>query len=265
MKRLFQAEFRSWNAWAMKSVGSARRWRAISGGPPEISFNPLLPPELAGESVEHWFGRAAQTGTRAACAPNSGIRFQSKRLLSPLILAFAISALAAERGLALPGNPAGWKTLAEGGAEVELVPDFAPPAPDGQNTNALRLTVKQTGRRSGIVCADTGKLKLEPGQWYDLSFNARTGTRKTFALTVSLESPNGKKVFARTTLPEVGGNRWARFSVALHVRQPASKCRMVIALAETGTLWLNDISLVLRKPPGPIESGAGLNPPFQPK
>ncbi len=162
-------------------------------------------------------------------------------------LVLAIFALAVETGLALPDNPASWKTLAEGGAVVELVPDPGTPLPNGRDTNSLRLTVKQTGQRFGLVCADMGKMKLEPDQWYDLSLNARTDTQKTFALTVSLESPDGKKVFARTTLPEVGGNQWGRFSVALHVRQPASQCRMVIALADTGTLWLNDISVGLRK------------------
>ena len=45
----------------MKSVASAGRRRAISGGPPEIPFNPFLPPELAGISVERWFGRAVRT------------------------------------------------------------------------------------------------------------------------------------------------------------------------------------------------------------
>jgi hypothetical protein len=171
----------------------------------------------------------------------------SMKKLRYTFLALAIFALAVETGLALPDNPASWKTLAEGGAEVELMLDSNPPLPGGQDTNSLRLTVKQTGRRSGIVCADMGEINLEPGQWDDLSFNARTDTQKTFALTVSLESPDGKKVFARTTLPEVGGTEWAHFSVALHVRQPASKCRMVIALADTGTLWLNDLSVVLRK------------------
>ena len=174
----------------------------------------------------------------------------TRKKLRAGFLAFAIFALAAETGLAQPNNPASWKTLAEGGAEVELVSDMAPPSPGGQDTNSLRLTVKQTGQRFGIVCADMGEMKLEPGQWYDLSFNARTDTQKTFALTVSLESPDGKKVCARTTLPEVGGSQWARFSVALHVRQPASKCRMVIALADMGTIWLNDISVVLRKTTG---------------
>lgn len=152
----------------------------------------------------------------------------------------AVSASAGDLTPAPPDNPASWKALAEGGAVVELVPD-------GQDTNSLRLTVKQTGRRFGIVCANPGKSKLETGQWYDLSFNARTATRKTFALTVSLESPNGNKVCARTTLPEVGGTNRMPYSVALHIRQPSSKYRMVIALADTGTIWLDDISIAVRK------------------
>ena len=53
--------------------GSARRWRAVFGGPPKI-VQPILPPMLPGECAERWFGRAAQTGTRASCAPRSGIR-----------------------------------------------------------------------------------------------------------------------------------------------------------------------------------------------
>jgi len=166
-------------------------------------------------------------------------------------LVLAASASAGDLAGAPPKNSLSWKILAEGNAKVELVPDMAPPLPSGQDTNSLRLTVKQTGRRFGIVCADMGKMKLEPGQWYDLSFNARTPTKKTFALTVSLESPDGKQVCARTTLPEVGGVEWGHFSVALHVRKPASKCRMVIALADTGTLWLNDLSVILRKTTGP--------------
>lgn len=165
-------------------------------------------------------------------------------------LVFATCVLAAAAGLAQPNSPSGWKGLAEGGAEVELVPDPNPPVPDGRGTNSLRLTVNQMGTRFGIVCADMRKTELQAGQWYDLSFNARTEARKTFALTVSLESPDGKTVAARTTLPEVGGSSWTHYTVALHVRQTASPCRMVIALADTGSLWLSDISVVLRKTGG---------------
>jgi hypothetical protein len=165
-------------------------------------------------------------------------------------LAFAVFALTVETIWAQPNNPASWNPLAEGGALVELALDTVSPAPGWQGTNTLRITVKKTGERFGVVCADMGKMKLSAGQWYDLSFNARTDPPKTFALVVSLESQDGQEVFARTTLPEVGGPDWGRFSVALHVRQPAKNCRLVIALADTGTLWLNDLSVVLRKTTG---------------
>jgi hypothetical protein len=164
------------------------------------------------------------------------------------IFAFAILAMAMETALAQPNNLASWKTLAEGGAEVEIAQDAAtPPGLNAQNTNALQITVKQTGQRFGIVCADMGKTKLQTGEWYDVSFNARTDSQKTFALIFSLESLNGKKVGARTTLPEVGRADWTHYTVALHIRQPVSKCRMVIALVDTGSIWLNDLSVVLRK------------------
>jgi hypothetical protein len=117
---------------------------------------------------------------------------------------FAICVLAATASLAQPSQLSNWKALAEGGTEVELVSDPAPPVPGGQGTNSLRITARQTDRRFGIVCADMGKAKLQTGDWYDLSFNVRMDTRKTSALTVSPESPNGEKVAARTTLPEVG-------------------------------------------------------------
>ena len=165
-----------------------------------------------------------------------------------LFPALCVLAIGLETGQAAPNDLSSWKVLAEGGAEVTAALDATPSVSGGQNTEALRVTVKRIGRRFGIVCADLGKTKLEPGQWHDFSFSARTDARKTFALTVSLETLDGKKVCARTTLPEVGGTNWTHFSVALHVHQAASKCRLVIALADTGNLWLNDIAVTLRQP-----------------
>jgi hypothetical protein len=163
-------------------------------------------------------------------------------------LAFAVFALAAATGRAQPNNLSSWKVLAEGGAEVEIAQIVAtPPVLDGQSTNALQITAKHTGGRFGIVCADMGKMKLQLGEWYDVSFNAQTDSGKTYALIFSLESPDGKTVGARTTLPEVGRSNWAHYDVALHVRLPVLKSRMVIALADTGSISLNDISVVLRK------------------
>lgn len=175
--------------------------------------------------------------------PNNVIRPAFRYLLASLALALAVTT-----GRAGPGDLSSWKPLAEGGADVEITRDGTVLAAGEANTNALHITVKQTGMRFGIVCPDMGPGKLKPDQWYDFTFSARTDTRKTFALTVSLESPDGGKICARTTLPEVGGTDWQNYSVALHVHKPASKYRMVIALADTGNLWLNNVSVTLRRP-----------------
>jgi hypothetical protein len=156
-------------------------------------------------------------------------------------------ALAAEAGSARAGDLSGWKAMAEGGAVVEIAPDTSTPL-DGPNTNSWRLTVKDPGQRAGIVSGETAEMNLLVGQWYDLSFYASTEAPKNqhFALTVSLESADGKVVGARATLPEVGGP-WTKYHLALHARQSASKWRMVITLAETGTIRLNGMTLVPRK------------------
>jgi hypothetical protein len=163
------------------------------------------------------------------------------------VLAIFVFALAAETRLARADDLSGWKSLAEGGAAVGVALDSASPR-DEQNTNSLRLTVKNSGARAGIVHLEIAAADLRPGQWRDLTFYARTEARKTFALTVSLESRDGQKIRARATIPEVGG-AWTKYTLALNVRQPGSKCRMVITMAEPGTIWLNGISFATRQNP----------------
>lgn len=171
----------------------------------------------------------------------SAIRMNTFSFLASVIFALAVETIWAQ-----PNDLAHWSVLAEGGAVVELAPDTNAPAGQGAGASSMRITVRQAGTQCGVVCADMGKMKLAAGDWYDFSFNARTDPPKTSALVVSLESLDGKKVLARTTLPEVGGDQWQRFSVALHVRQPATKCRMMITFADKGAIWLNDLSLVRR-------------------
>ena len=127
---------------------------------------------------------------------------------------------------------------------MEVAQDTATPL-DEQNTNSLRLTVKNPGRRAGIVSGQTEEVIAQAGQWYDLWFDASTEANRHFALTVSLESPDGKMVGARATIPEVGGP-WTKYHLALNARQGAAPCRMVITMAETGTIRLNVITLITR-------------------
>jgi hypothetical protein len=142
--------------------------------------------------------------------------------------------------------PAGWKLIAEGGADAELLNDPGAAAPENTNAHPMRLTIRQRGSNVGLIETAARQTDLAAGQWYDLVFQAMTQNGKHFALTVSLESDDGN-VCARTTLPEVGGSEWKKYAVALHARLPAKKARVVITLAEPGTVWFDDLALVLRK------------------
>ncbi len=164
--------------------------------------------------------------------------------------AILLFALAAEAGPAPAGDWSRWEPLAKGGAVVEIARDAAAPL-DGLKTNSWRLTVKKTGHRAGMVSGETGEAAVRAGQWYDLSFHASTEANKHFALTVSLESADGKIVGAQATLPEVGqiGGAWAEYHLSLQARQAVPKCRMAITMAETGTIRFSGIRLVARIKP----------------
>jgi hypothetical protein len=142
--------------------------------------------------------------------------------------------------------PVGWKLIAEGGADAELLIDPGAAAPENTNAHPMRLTIRERGSNVGLVETAARQTDLAAGQWYDLVFQAMTQNGKHFALTISLESDDGI-VCARTTLPEVGGSEWKKYAVALHARLPAKKARVVITLAEPGTVWFDDLALVPRK------------------
>lgn len=139
----------------------------------------------------------------------------------------------------------GWSLIAENGGQGEIACDSATP-PDGTNSHSLRLTVKSVGSRCGVVNSGSEGMKIEAGVWYDFNFHARTETNKHFGLVVSLESADGRKVCARATIPEVGGE-WKQYTLALHARQSDPKGRLVVAMFETGTIWLDAVSLTPRK------------------
>lgn len=139
----------------------------------------------------------------------------------------------------------GWTVVAEAGSECVIAQDPTAP-PEAQTTNSLRVTVKKSHGRAGIATMGTKRIKLAASQWYDLTFYARTEGNRHFGLVVSLESADGKRVCARATIPEVGG-AWRKYVLALQVRQSNSRARLVIALPESGTIWLDGISLVSRK------------------
>ena len=131
---------------------------------------------------------------------------------------------------------------AQGSLKLDLVTNST-----GGGSNALLLTVTKVGARCGLIFA--GSFEVQANQWYDLTFRARTEKRdndRGFGLTVSLEDRDGKKVCARTTIPEVGGE-WRDYSVALRARLKHSPAVLTITMSEPGAISFDDITLTQRQ------------------
>ena len=115
------------------------------------------------------------------------------------------------------------------------------------SSNVLLLTVTKVGERCGVLFGRN--FEVLTNQWYDLTFRARTEKRENdrgYGLTVSLESRVGKRVCARTTLPEVGGE-WRDYTVALHAQLAHPAAALIITLSEPGAIWFEDIELRQRQ------------------
>lgn len=138
----------------------------------------------------------------------------------------------------------GWSQVEDGGAEGQIALDSSSPLND-RNPHSLRITVTKRGARCGVANSGFWGMNFQAGQWYDLTFYARTERNRHFGLIVSLESIDGKEVCERETLPEVGG-RWRKYTLSLHARQSDPKGRLVITLSDPGTIWLDVVSLFPR-------------------
>jgi len=139
----------------------------------------------------------------------------------------------------------GWTLIVDGGGKAEMSRCVDLPAKE-ENPHSLRLSVTKHQPRAGVANGGNGGMSVIAGDWYELTFQARTETNKHFGLIISLESGNGRKVCSRATLPEVGG-AWKTYSLALQARESDPKARLVIAMPEPGTIWFDSVSLVPAK------------------
>lgn len=143
----------------------------------------------------------------------------------------------------------GWSLLSEGEAKGSIRRDRTSPR-DETTPHSLRLTVTRPDSRCGIAYDPGSGFDIKAGQWYDLSFFARTEKRdidRGYGLTVSLERQDGRIICARTTIPEVGGD-WTQYTLALDAYQSHSNARLVITMSEPGTIWLDNVALTARSP-----------------
>jgi len=170
-------------------------------------------------------------------------------LAAPLLVSSSGGAELIHNGDFEEGELTGWSLLVEGKGDGSVEQEASNPG-SSFGPHTLRLTVRDPGDRCGVAQDASPGIRVESGQWYDLTFQAQTGPRENnrgYGLTVSLESREGGKVCARSTIPEVGG-AWAAYQLALYAHHSAPDARLIITMSEPGTLRLDGVSLRARQP-----------------
>lgn len=135
-----------------------------------------------------------------------------------------------------------WSLVNEGGATGKI-------SLDRQNsinealTVCLRLEAKNAGSRIGIANDGFWGIPVRPQTTYAASFYAK-GNRPA-SLTVSIESSDGKTVYATAQSPAINSS-WHQYKLTLVTPAgitPTADTRFVISTKDTGTYWFNLVSL----------------------
>ena len=116
---------------------------------------------------------------------------------------------------------------------------------------ALNVSLKLDGSGAtkaapaGIANGGYWGIPVKPNTTYHASFYAKA-TDFNGKLTVSLESADGKKVFASAEVSGTGGD-WKKFETVLKTDAsvtPSKENRLVISITKSGTIWLQQVSLM---------------------
>jgi alpha-N-arabinofuranosidase len=140
-----------------------------------------------------------------------------------------------------PFRAAQWAVVQEGGAEAKMALDRQHPINEAL-TVCLRLDVQNAGTRVGVADSGYWGIPVRPNTSYSASFYAKGS--KPGNLTVTIESNDGKTVYASAQSDALSGD-WKQYKVTLKTAavQPTADARFVVATKDTGSLWLNQVSL----------------------
>jgi alpha-N-arabinofuranosidase len=138
-------------------------------------------------------------------------------------------------------QPKFWSVV--GGASMVL--DTNTPLNEFLNVS-LKLDASSASAAAPAGVANGGfwGIPVKPGTTYRVSFFAKAAPGFSGPVTVSLESADGKTVFASANVSRITGE-WKKFETALKTKRvPASKDNVFKLTTTTpGTLWLQNVSL----------------------
>jgi alpha-L-arabinofuranosidase len=143
-------------------------------------------------------------------------------------------------------KPDHWSLIADGTAKGEIgIDEKLPMSP--KNPRSLKLTIAAGGKgRVGVGNDGYWGIAVQKDAAYELSFSARAAAGFSGPLTVTLESSDGKAVYAQA---EINGltEGWKTFKASLVSTGTNPKARLTICANQPGTVWLDMVSLFPKK------------------
>jgi len=137
--------------------------------------------------------------------------------------------------------PRFWNSI--GGAALML--DTNAPLNDALNVS-LKVDAAEASKTSPAGVANGGYwgIPVQPKMTYKVSFFAKAAPGFTGPLTASLESADGKTVFASAKISGVTGE-WKKFEATLKTKsvEPSKDNVFKLTTTEPGTIWLQQVSL----------------------
>jgi len=140
-----------------------------------------------------------------------------------------------------PKQPVHWSAVKLGNGSAAIVLDQSQPI-NTALTTCLKLDVQGSG---GIANDGYWGIPVKPETTYHASFFAKTNRKSGGPLTVSIESHDGKQIFATAQVPGIT-DQWRRYDVSLVTGadiKPSVDNRFVISTNDSGTYWFNLVSL----------------------
>ena len=143
-------------------------------------------------------------------------------------------------------KPDHWSLVADGTAKGEIgVEDNGPMS--SKNLHSLKLTIAPGSQgRVGVANDGYWGIAVQKEAVYDLTLSARAMKSFSGPLTATLESADGKQVYARTETGDLTDG-WKTFKLSLTSNSSNPKARLVISATQPGTVWLDMVSLFPKK------------------
>lgn len=246
-------EFKDFDIWA-KAGGPNRAYIEtvpveVSDGRFRIVFTPkvenptikaieILPQDATGKIVRVAAGRpsAYTDSSNQVWQPDTGFEGGDTVDHGPIV---------EDSGLSISGIPH-WFLVTSAGAEAAAAADTSDPINTTALTTSLKLTISTVPGNGRAAVANDGYwgIPVKPNWTYQCSFYAKASDGFAGPLTVSIESTDGKTVYASSKVPAVT-DAWKQYKVTLKSGQvtPTADTRFVISAGSKGTVNFNLVSL----------------------